>query len=376
MAITVAYPALAAKALKTDIQLRDGSEKVVVTFDEPVKPLKHFMLNNPERLVVDMPALTSGTGIGMSVKYTGGVLRGIRYGRPEPKVSRIVLDLGSKIKPPTISTENDPPRLIIDLSQDGPASPLAAAKTVQTSKAPKPEDKPQAMAKQAAKPLIVIDAGHGGKDSGTIGPAGFKEKEITLRYAKHIQDALLETGRYRVALTRADDTYLFLKDRVQVARDQKADMFISLHADSNPNADARGLSVYTLAEKASDAETAALAEQENRADVIGGIDLAVEDKQVANILLDLAQRETRNKGSEFAELLISNMHPKIPLLTNSHRFAGFRVLKAPDIPSVLVEVGFLSNPEDEERIQSREYQDKVARSVLSAVDAYWDGRKK
>lgn len=369
------HPAWAARAVKTDIQSAQGVEQVIIRFDQPVKPLKHFMLSNPERLVIDLPALTSGAGVGMSPNYKGALLRAVRYGKPEPGISRIVLDLGAKIMPPQINHSLNPPQLVIGLTQDGSAAPLPLGAPLTTS-APTPAEKPKVIAQQAARPLIVIDAGHGGKDSGAIGPSGFQEKNITLEYAIALRDVLQESGRYRVALTRSDDSYLFLKDRVQVAREQKADMFISLHADSNPNADARGLSVYTLSEKASDEETAALAAQENRADVIGGIDLAVEDKQVADILLDLAQRETRNKGSEFAELIIANMHTKVPLLTNSHRFAGFRVLKAPDIPSVLVEAGFLSNKEDESRLRSREYKDKVARSILAAIDAYWDGKDK
>jgi N-acetylmuramoyl-L-alanine amidase len=352
--------AAAPKAVKTDVEITSAAEQVIVYFDQPVAPLKHFTLDNPLRLVVDLPALSSGAGIGLSPDYSGSIIHSIRFGRPEPKKSRIVLDLDSAIQPVKITTGTNPPRLIMTLTRDKTARNAA-----------KPEK-----TKEPVIPLIVIDAGHGGKDIGASGISGVVEKDITLRYAKALRDALQDSGRYKVLLTRDDDEYLFLKDRVQVARDHKADMFISLHADSAPAGDVRGLSVYTLSEKASDEETAALAEQENSSDVIGGIDLAVEDKNVANILLDLAQHETRNKGSEFAETLISNIHPKIPLLGNSHRFAGFRVLKAPDIPSVLVEIGFLSNSEDEARIQSREYQDKVVRSLLSAVDAYWKEKRK
>ncbi len=358
----------AANALKTQVEVSSGSEQVVIFFDRPVTPVDQFALQKPRRFVVDLHAIESGRGVGLSPDYSGRLLRDIRYGKPEPGISRIVLDLNASVPPPTVTVGKSPPRLGITLDYDGPSQVGAAT--------PVPAAKPKQQARHALKPLIVIDPGHGGKDSGAIGASGIKEKHITLRYAKKLRDALRSSGRYRVKLTRTDNRYLLLQERVNVARKHNADMFISLHADSNPNRTARGFSVYTLSEEASDAETAALAAQENRADVIGGIDLAVEDKEVATILLDLAQRETRNKGSEFAELIIANMDPKVPLLSNTHRFAGFRVLKAPDIPSVLVEVGFLSNRDDERRLQSREYQDKVTRSLLDAIDAYWRGRKR
>jgi N-acetylmuramoyl-L-alanine amidase len=366
----------APSAIKTDVETAKGAEQVIIYFDQMVTPVTHFQLDNPRRLVVDIKSVKSGAGIGLSPNYSGQLLGGIRFGRPKPDISRIVLDLNAPIEAPVISIGRDPPRLGIALKYNSTAVTKTATSAGSKSGAPIPSTKPKQMAKEVSKPLIVIDPGHGGKDSGALGTTGILEKNLTLRYAKALRDALKGSGRYRVMLTREDDSYLFLKERVDVARQHKADMFISLHADSNPNPSARGFSVYTLSEEASDAETAALAEQENRADVIGGIDLAVEDKQVANILLDLAQRETRNKGSEFAELMISNMHPKVPMLTNTHRFAGFRVLKAPDMPSVLLEIGFLSNEEDEARLQSREYQSKVTRSMLDAIDAYWQGRKR
>ena len=367
MAVTImttgAEAANAPAAVKTDVETTADSDQVIIYFDKAIAPLKYFTLENPLRLAVDLPAMSSGKGVGLSPQYSGSLIQAIRFGRPDPKKSRVVIDLNAAIQPVKVTTGNNPPRIIIELVRDKNA-PAATNK-----KAAKEE-------KIVKEPLIVIDAGHGGKDCGARSVSGIMEKDITLRYALALREAMQATGHYKVLLTRDDDTYLFLKDRVQVARDHKADMFISLHADSAPADDVRGLSVYTLSEKASDEETAALAESENNADVIGGIDLAVEDKKVAGILLDLAQHETRNKGSEFAETLISNMNPKIPLLINSHRFAGFRVLKAPDIPSVLVEIGFISNPEDETRIKSREYQDKVVRSILGAVDEYWKDKRK
>lgn len=370
--------ACAASLIRTDIEVAASKEQVVFFFDAPVAPTKSFTLDNPPRVVLDLPVLQSGAGAGLSPNYPGQFIRGIRFGRPAPDISRIVIDTARAATSHSVASSSNPPQISITLQKPAGAAVVATSKpapllAVPSKPAPTPLAKPIAAAREAAKPTIAIDAGHGGKDIGATGVHGIYEKNITLRYAQALQHALLQTGRYRVVLTRPDDTYLFLKDRVEVARKAKSNLFISLHADSNPNKAAQGLSIYTISEEASDDEAAALAAQENKSDVIGGIDLSVEDETVANILIDLAARETRNKASQLADTLIENMHPKIPLLRNTHRFAGFRVLKAPDIPSVLIEIGFLSNEADEKRIQSREYQDKVVRSIVQGIDAHYGG---
>lgn len=386
----------AANLTRTDVEVAPTREQVVFYFDRAVEPSKSFTLSNPPRVVIDFPALQSGAGAGLSPSYPGQFIRSIRFGRPSPDVSRVVIDTTQPPLSHSVAATANPPQITITMQKpivaptasapvvpDKPAPiltmpPKSAFATPPVTKpatkpAPTPLPKPMDAAREAAKPTIAIDAGHGGKDTGAIGIHGMYEKIITLRYAQALQHALLKTGRYRVVLTRSDDTYLFLKDRVEIARKAKSNLFISLHADSNPNKSAQGLSIYTISEDASDAEAEALAAQENKSDVIGGIDLSVEDETVANILIDLAARETRNKASVLADTIIENMHPKIPLLRNTHRFAGFRVLKAPDIPSVLIEIGFLSNAMDEKRIQSREYQDKVIRSLVQGIDAYYGG---
>lgn len=397
--------AMAAGIYQTDVEIAPTAETVVLNLDAPASVVKQFTLDNPPRLVIDLPASVSGEGVGLSPQYPGHMIGGIRFGRPTPEVSRVVIDLKQGLGPYEVKGSLNPPRIAIVLPSAGggnappvtrvasehyweaprpaAASPLTTSVTQQSMKrpttlgaptgliaAPTPAPKPLAAAKEATKPTIIIDAGHGGKDTGAIGVSGVHEKNITLGYANALKEALLRTGRYKVALTRESDVYLFLKERVDVARKNKGNIFISLHADSNPNPKATGLSIYTISEQASDAESAALAAQENKSDVIGGIDLSVEDENVANILIDLAQRETRNKASGLAESMIGHMNPKIPLIANTHRFAGFRVLKAPDIPSVLVEVGFISSPDDERRVQSIEYKDKVVRSLVAGLDAY------
>ncbi|MEQ1789661.1 MAG: N-acetylmuramoyl-L-alanine amidase, partial [Rickettsiales bacterium] len=220
-------------------------------------------------------------------------------------------------------------------------------------------------------PLIVIDAGHGGVDPGTIGKNGTKEKDLVLGYAKELRNKLLKLKKYRVVLTRSDDEFIMLRGRVAIARREKASLFISIHADSAENSSARGLSVYTVSEKASDKEAETLAARENKSDIIGGMDLSTERADVADILISLAQRETKNNSATFADFLVVNLRKRVNMLPNSHRFAGFAVLKAPDIPSVLIEVGFLSHPDEEREVKSKHYRNKVVDGIADGIDAYF-----
>jgi N-acetylmuramoyl-L-alanine amidase len=220
-------------------------------------------------------------------------------------------------------------------------------------------------------PLVYIDPGHGGPDPGTIGHDGTYEKNVTLAVAKELERQLLATGRYRVKLTRENDTYVPLRERFWMARADHADIFISLHADSSFVGDPRGLSVYTLSETSSDAEAAALATKENKSDLIAGVDLSKQSTAVTSILIDLAQRETKNLSAHFAELLVNELGKVTTLLPNTHRFAGFAVLKAPDIASVLIEMGYLSNVQDEGLLLSAPHRAKLAGAMLRAIDGYF-----
>jgi N-acetylmuramoyl-L-alanine amidase len=221
--------------------------------------------------------------------------------------------------------------------------------------------------------VIVIDPGHGGDDPGAIGVSGTYEKNITLAAARDVRNELQRLGGYRVVLTRERDKFIRLRDRVAFGRDAGADLFVSLHADTMPNRQVRGASVYTLSETASDAEAAALAVQENKADLIAGVDLTQETSEVANILIDLAQRETMNRSAQFAALLVDELRRETRLLRNTHRFAGFAVLKAPDVPSVLVELGFLSNRRDEKMLRTKAYRQKLAAAIARGIDRYLVG---
>lgn len=283
---------------------------------------------------------------------------------------------------------NAPHRLVIDMVESTDIEFAAATKavhgslavhktslndvlqsiTAETTPQPVPVAKPP-----IKKPVIVIDAGHGGADPGAISPGGIKEKDITLSMARTIARALNATGRYDARLTRTNDKFIKLHDRVKIARAAKADLFISIHADSVRNRQTRGASIYTLSDKASDEQTARLAARENRADLIGGIDLNEEDEDVTAILLDLSMRETMNQSKFLANTVVLSFSNKgVQVLQNPHRYAGFAVLKAPDVPSVLIETGFVSNENEARLLLSAPYQQKLAASLLHSLDRYFE----
>ena len=224
-------------------------------------------------------------------------------------------------------------------------------------------------------PLVVIDPGHGGHDPGAVSPyGGQQEKNLTLAIAKAVRDEILKNGRVRVALTRESDKFVVLQDRYQLARKMDADLFISIHADSAENAEASGGTVYTLSEVASDRETQRLAARENKANIINGVNLGGADANVSSILIDLTQRETMNVSADFAQLLLREAIPNMRIRGNSHRFASFIVLKAPDMPSVLFETGYISNEADVRFLSSENGQRKVARTMANAIAVHFARR--
>jgi N-acetylmuramoyl-L-alanine amidase len=225
-----------------------------------------------------------------------------------------------------------------------------------------------------ARRVIVLDPGHGGVDPGAISVTGVFEKQLTLAMARVVRDHLAATGRYRVVLTRDSDVFLRLRDRVAKAREAGADLFISLHADSIGSSDIRGMSIYSLSENASDKEAATLAARENRADALDGINLTAENDEVVNILISLAQRDTMNQSRRFANMLVDEMGRQTRLVPRPHRSAGFAVLTAPDIPSVLIELGYLSSPQDAKLLGQTEHRARMARSLLRSIDGYFAAR--
>jgi len=389
-------PAAAGQAGETVVtDLRVGQNAKTTRF---VLDLSHrvefrvFTLADPYRVVIDLPAVVWRLPA-RPLPEGRGLLAKLRYGLFKPGTSRVVLDMNGPaavdkaflLVPLGVYAY----RLVLDLVPTSraaflkragrpdawaasltpvPARPRPGYGTSKTAVSPLPLRKPR---RGASKPVIVIDPGHGGVDPGTTSVGGIYEKHVTLAVAREMKAQLERTGRFRVVLTRGRDIFLRLRDRVAKGRDAGARLFISIHADAIKNRRVRGLSVYTLSERASDTEAEALAEKENKADLIAGIDLTNETPEVTNILIDLAQRESMNESVRFASLLINELRRKIRVLRRSHRFAGFAVLKAPDVPSVLLEVGFLSNRKDEKALRSKKYRAKLAAAVVRAVDGYF-----
>ncbi len=222
------------------------------------------------------------------------------------------------------------------------------------------------------KPVIVIDPGHGGYDPGAIGVKGTKEKSVTSKAAKELQRQLIATGRYKVIVTRSRDVYIAHEERLRIARAGGADLFISIHADSTGSKRARGASVYTLADRAKNRSKKIV----NTQNWIMDVDLTTQSDSVGDILVDLAQRKTASQSEQFADVLLSSLAHSTALIGNSHRRAGYFVLLAPDVPAVLLEMGFLSNPQDEKLLNSAAHRKKVLRSVTRAINIYFDNQNK
>lgn len=366
-----------------DARLAGDRERTRFIADLSKKVNVHvYALGNPYRVIVDAADVSFQMPRGIGKKQRG-LVTAFRYGLFAPGKSRIVLDVGGPFlvdKTFVLEPRDDQPaRLVIDLVPTDEKTfrdKLLEAKQARAQNAAVPL--PQAPMRPAdAKPVIVLDPGHGGVDPGASSPNGVAEKEVVFKFAKRLKDKLTATGRYDVYMTRDEDTFLPLKERVAFAQKKGAGLFLSIHADYFPAEidDARGATVYTLSEQASDAEARALATKENFSDAIAGVELPDEsDEVVANILIDLAQRETKNRSVVFARSIVGKLAVKGTLHTKRLRSAGFRVLKAPDVPSVLLELGFLSNADDEKQLTSEAWRDRMAGSVTAAIDGYFNKR--
>ncbi|MBD0415035.1 N-acetylmuramoyl-L-alanine amidase [Tianweitania sp. Rool2] len=353
--------------------------RIVMNFDREPEP-KWFLLRSPHRLVIDLPG--SQLVIDPQQLKPRGLVAGVQYGKLDDSVSRLVLAgkgpfLVDKID--VLQNEGAPGyRIVADIAAASNAefeSALAiqAATTGSTVSTPKTA-RVGTDAPVAAKPFtIVIDPGHGGIDGGAEGPSGTVEKDITLAFSRQLKERLESVGAYKVELTRDGDEFLRLDDRVRIARQAGADLMISVHADTIRLKGIRGATVYTMSDKASDAEAQALADRENLSDALAGVDIAEENHAVSDILIDLIRRETHTFSIKFARLLVGELSNSIGMINNPHRSAGFRVLKAPDVPSVLVELGYLSNTEDEERLRNPEWRSKASDSIANAVQGFVAG---
>ncbi len=363
--------------------------RFVLDLDQAIK-FRAFTLSDPYRVVVDMPQVTFQLPPGVG-SVGRGLIKAFRYGLVMPGGSRIVFDL---IGPARIANSyvldpanGQPSRLVLELEEveraafvqspapEGqpelrPAIADAVATTATSVAAPAETPAPKPSAPDL-RPVVVIDPGHGGVDNGTQS-SGESEKNLVLAFGLALRDRLEKAGKYRVVMTRSDDTFIPLNDRVKIARSQSAALFVSIHADALPRqeGDAQGATIYTLSDRASDAEAERLAEAENRADAIGGVNLTEEPTEVADILIDLAQRETRTFSNRFARMLMSEMKNTVRMHKRPLKSAGFRVLKAPDVPSVLVELGYVSNKGDLEHLVSENWRSKTVGSMAQAIDAF------
>ena len=384
-----ASPAMGGTVQK--ISAQDGA--VIVQFDGVVDRADVFTLAAPDRIAIDVSGATAGQSA-----FAGGSVQNIRQRQFSAETARIVLDLAE----PAVVTNGN-------FSADGKSLRLslrpvpltefsgtvARGKTQIIPPAAFRADPPKRRYEVTAPirvnvgkglpvvsgladdslPLVVIDEGHGGHDPGAISPHGGQlEKDVTLAIAKSVRNEMLKSGRVRVALTRDTDKFIVLQDRFQLARKLRADLFIPIHADSAESPEATGGTVYTLSEVASDREAQRLAARENKANIINGVNLGGADANVSSILIDLIQRETMNVSADFAKLLLREVTPNMRIRGNSHRFASFIVLKAPDTPSVLFETGYLSNEADATSLASQSGQGKVARALANAIQVHFARR--
>jgi N-acetylmuramoyl-L-alanine amidase len=364
--------------LATDVRLGGDETQTRFVMDLSRKIDLHvFTLADPYRVVVDIPQITFR--LPSKAGETGrGLIKAFRFGLVMPGGSRIVIDLG---KPARVEkafmvdpVEGAPARLVLELAatdREGFLRKVAFDQRFARAQAPLPRE--QQSSSGDVRPLIVLDPGHGGIDTGTKGPNGQMEKDIVLDFAKRLREKVESLGKYRVLLTRSDDTFVPLAERVRFAREAGAALLLSIHADSLPRreGDAQGATVYTLSETATDPAAARLAEQENRADVIAGVDLKDQPDDVAGILIDLAQRETKTFSTQFAHKLVATIKRTARLHKEPLKSAGFRVLRAPDVPSVLVELGYVSNKEDLQSLLSDSWRDRTADAMTSAIDGYF-----
>jgi N-acetylmuramoyl-L-alanine amidase len=350
--------------------------RFVIELSDPVA-IRTFTLTNPDRVIVDMPAVQ--WHLNGSPPGGIGAVKDFRYGLFRSGNSRIVINLRAPVQ--VSDAVVLPPeqgygyRVVVDLLPTTPAMYESAAGWPADLKARESaaerqaslDEKPHALAAGRTK-VIIIDPGHGGVDPGTNAVNGSFEKDVVLDVGLRLARVLGKTG-YTVHMTRETDVFVPLSERVRIARSWHADLFISLHADSNPDRSVNGLSVYTLSERGSDKEAAELASKENQSDVVAGVDLSDQSSQVAPILIDLAQRDTLNRSNRFALAALDRLGGTTDILEREpHRSAAFVVLESPDVPAVLIELGYLSNADDASKMESAAWRDGIAEAIARAVD--------
>jgi N-acetylmuramoyl-L-alanine amidase len=385
------------------IAQHDDGVRVVVELSRDV-PFHYVTLDDPPRLAIDLPEVAWLVPESEGMRQIG--INGYRFGRFRPGVSRLVVDVAQPFAVHRVFELPAAPsghRIVFDLTlgERAPrvtlagAAPAGAAGSVNgavngavsgaavdgvaSTEAVAPEQKVAMITpfklplKKPRQRVIVIDPGHGGVDPGAIGVTGVNEKDVVMAMARELRRQLEASGRYKVVMTRERDHIVRLRDRIRIARENDGELFLSLHADSLVrNRAIDGALVYTLSEKASTREAARLAAKENRADILAGVDLSNQEDVVTAILIDLAQRDTNNKSMRFADILMGQLAPVTALTRRRPAQAGFVVLKSPDMASVLIELGYLSNREDERRLTDPQHLAQLARALVAAIDDYFE----
>lgn len=363
--------------------------RFVADLSKPVD-FRAFTLANPYRVVIDLPEVNFQMPPKLGTEGRG-LISGFRYGLFSPGKSRIVIDV---VKPVAVekafvqdAAAGNPARLVIDLAAISPQEfAERAGETTVVGEPPRPQQQrsqpdPLSQAKRdarKAKPVVVIDPGHGGVDPGAIGKGGTMEKQVVLDFSRTLKAKLDAIGKFKVFMTRDEDIFIPLGERVDIAHHHDADLFISIHADALADRYAnlvRGATIYTLSEEASDEQARLLAAKENSADLIAGMQFNETQDEVSMILLDLIRRETKNYSIAFGRTMLTKLEGHMVLNKKPMRSADFRVLRAPDIPSVLLELGYLTNPKDEKLLKSAQWREKVAERMARAVETFFSQRE-
>ena len=355
----------------------DLRSRIVVMFDNEPNVETH-LLERPHRLVIDLPE--TSFGFDKESLTPRGLISEVRYGLIAQTRSRLILNAKGPFKVEKLEVVKNESssgyRMVADIvaSSDREfAQALADQKVTTASLNADTSGASPAISDTLGSShqfTVMIDPGHGGIDSGAESVSGTLEKNVTLAFGRELRDELMKNKNINVLMTREDDTFLRLGERVRLARQHEADLFISLHADTIRHKDIRGATVYTLSDKASDDVARAMAERENNSDASAGI-YSEEAPVVHDILMELTQRETHSFSLNFADGLVKSLQGKVNLINNPHRFAGFQVLRAPDVPSVLVEIGYLSNKDDEKLLKDASWRKRAVERISHAVDKYY-----
>ena len=358
----------------------DKRFRLWLDFDKPVVP-KAYVLNNPRRLIVDLPEVVFSLGEGAS-QSRSSLVEKLQFGTVAPGRSRVVLSLNQPVMIKNQEfkqgVEENRHRFVLDIvvtsNETFEKAAIAAAKANSGGKVAWKGDRIEQAKTNDRKFTIVIDPGHGGIDGGAVGKGKSVEKNITLSFAKSLKAKFADKKKFRVVLTREADVFVQLDERLNIARRNKADLMISIHADSLRQSRIRGATIYTLSREGTDELSRQLAEKQNRADLIAGLDLPEVKEDVSDILIDLTRRETEAFSVQFAKELVGKFQKGIKLIKNPHRGADFFVLRAAEVPSVLLELGYLSNRNDERLMRSKKWQNLATELLADAILAFFETR--